>query len=247
VRYPAAPLVRDAPTWPIPGCRAGVDAVLDVITDHWGLRSGGCYNPRPVAGSNPPRWSYHARGQAGDPMADAGDPAQRAKADDVCARMTANPNGLGLMRIIWNQRTWTCSNLHMPVVGRWRRGGGHTDHIHFELALPQAATLSRDQVRDLLGITPAPAPGPGPNQPTAPIVPSTPSAEADMRVIRPIGYHDEHLVALPGGAKHIPTPAMSTEVRRVLAGDPGAVHVVAAATWRWWTESEPVAPRGTQD
>jgi hypothetical protein len=90
--------------------------------------------------------SAHQSGRAYDWMLNAGNAADRAKADEVLGWLLATDEygnrhamarRLGVMYIIWNRQWWTAWN---PDAG-WQPYTGwspHTDHIHFSFSWPGA-------------------------------------------------------------------------------------------------------------
>lgn len=223
MRYETAPLVSLSPDWPGQTCQTGARALGVVLGERWPeLRSGGCFHARPVAGSRPPRWSWHARGAALDRMANASVPREKRLADELCSALVEHHEVLGVMRIIWAGRTWTSDNLSLPILGRWRLTprAGHHDHVHLELTTAAAATLTVAAVRAVLGLA-------EPEPPAPPPVP--PALEVDMRILVETDRADQATWLVGDYRRRIATTAELAELERLFGARQTTVSAVVRA------------------
>jgi hypothetical protein len=166
-----------------PAAKPGTVALAEALVGQYGTGSVGISRDCSVGGP-----SEHKEGRALDWMLDAGDPAERAVAEDALAWLAATgPDGepawaarrLGVMYAIWDHRIWSPARGWRPYTGV----SPHTDHVHVSLSWAGAmgATSWWTGVTarvDTGPCTPEPAPGdlppcaPGAEQPA----PSTDAA-----------------------------------------------------------------------
>lgn len=135
--------IDDFPRYETPTVCAGAPqpgavAVRDLVLATYGRQSIGLL--RSCGGGRAS--SDHHEGRAVDWMLDAGDPAERALADDFIAwllapdaygNQAANARRLGVAYLIWDRKTW---KGYRPQDG-WTAYTGpspHTDHIHISLS-----------------------------------------------------------------------------------------------------------------
>lgn len=115
----------------------GVADFRSILQRHYGANGGGILRSCSVGGR-----SEHKEGRAYDWMLDAGNAADRQKADEFLGWLLATDEHgnrhamarrFGVMYIIWNGQTWSA---YRPDAG-WTRYTGanpHTDHIHFSFS-----------------------------------------------------------------------------------------------------------------
>ncbi|PWW21077.1 hypothetical protein JD79_00204 [Geodermatophilus normandii] len=154
-----------------PGAKPGTVALAELLVDHYGTGSVGISRDCSVGGA-----SEHKEGRALDWMLDAGDPAERAVAEDALAWLAgAGPDGepayaarrLGVMYVIWDREIWSPSRGWRP----YRGASPHTDHVHVSLSWAGAmgATSWWTGVAVRVDTGPCtPDPGPGDLPPCAP-------------------------------------------------------------------------------
>ncbi len=116
-----------------PGLNAFRDMALDAVPEARDYGDYACRGTRGARGG----LSDHAEGRAWDMGLNAGNPAEKAAADelidwllapDMWGNANANAHMLGLQMIIWNSQVWRADR---PTLQPYRGGDSHTDHIHF--------------------------------------------------------------------------------------------------------------------
>ncbi|WP_432495547.1 LGFP repeat-containing protein [Kineococcus gypseus] len=132
------PAVDCAPVQP------GTELLRRLIVDAYGPQTIGTARACPVGG---PVNSEHHDGRALDWVLDAGDPAERALAEDFLtwllgedadAASAVNARRLGVMYVIWDGRIWGSYRADegwLPYTG----ASPHTDHVHVSLSRRGAA------------------------------------------------------------------------------------------------------------
>lgn len=118
----------------------------------------GIYNCRTIAGST--NRSTHGDGRAVDVGFALVNSAANPAGTLLVHTLLPHVRALGIQRIIWNRTRWDAQYPNGgPHTGT---SGPHLDHTHVEFTWATARTLTRDQVRRIVGGTPAPAPTPTP-------------------------------------------------------------------------------------
>lgn len=131
------------------GAQPGAVALLEVILRrHPRARSLGIYNCRPVRNGSSP--SIHGNGRADD--IDPGNDYD-PEGDQIAAALVSAAPQLGVQRIIWNRRIWDQRRGWHPYTGP---AGDHADHIHVELTVEAARTLTMTAVMAAFGQPRAP-------------------------------------------------------------------------------------------
>jgi hypothetical protein len=120
------------PTSPYTRCSPNLTLISAYIRQQWGGQNLGCYNPRPIAGTN--IWSSHAYGAATDVGIGErhGGPGTSRANLEILPWLTANHETLGIQQIhaYWRAsfRIWRCDR-------GWYDGnpGRGNDWIHIEV------------------------------------------------------------------------------------------------------------------
>lgn len=129
-------------------CLAGVQAFQAWYTREWELPSLGCYNPASVLPNGTP--SLHRDGRAEDVGHDWSE-YQIGLVWELCDRMIANAERLGVQQIIYRQMFWRESGTWRPTSART---DAHWSHAHIEFLPTNAESNTEQDYRETLGSRP---------------------------------------------------------------------------------------------
>jgi hypothetical protein len=120
-------------------CQPGTTVLYGTcVAYHPSFHGLGCYNDRTIRGQSLVP-SLHRDGRAFDCGIVEGDEVSIAAMDELCEKLIANHETLGVQQIIFDGRYWRVGNSDwLPFKGS---SGPHRDHAHIELTIEKSQSL----------------------------------------------------------------------------------------------------------